>query len=54
MQLSVIIPVYNEEDNIKPLIEAIRQALDSKIAYELIMVDDGSQDQTVDNINVSS
>jgi len=46
MKLSVVIPVMNEEDNIAPLFEAVRKAL-KDIDYELIMVDDGSTDQTV-------
>jgi len=46
MKLSVVIPVMNEEDNIAPLFEAVREAL-KDIDYELIMVDDGSTDKTV-------
>ncbi len=46
MKLSVVIPVMNEEENIAPLFEAVRKALDG-IDYELIMVDDGSTDRTV-------
>ncbi|RUM45998.1 MAG: glycosyltransferase [Hydrogenimonas sp.] len=45
-KLSVVIPVMNEEDNIAPLFEAVRNAL-KDIDYELIMVDDGSSDDTV-------
>lgn len=48
VQLSVVIPVFNEEDNMKPMIDAVRQSLDGKIEYELIIVDDGSDDHTVD------
>lgn len=46
MKLSVVIPVMNEEENIPPLFEAIKKALEG-IDYELIMVDDGSTDATV-------
>ncbi len=49
MKLSVVIPVMNEDDNIKPLIEEIRQAL-KDIDYEVIFVDDGSSDKTVEKI----
>lgn len=45
MDLSVVIPVMNEEDNIQPLLENIHQAL-SGINYEVILVDDGSTDHT--------
>lgn len=42
---SVVIPVYNEEDNIRPLITAVDDVLGS-FNYELILVDDFSQDAT--------
>lgn len=45
MQLTVVVPVKNEEDNIIPLVGEIRQAL-SGAAYEIIYVDDGSTDRT--------
>lgn len=44
--LSVVIPVYNEEDNIVPLITEIKQVLSNEIPYEIIVVDDASQDKT--------
>ncbi len=49
MKLSVVVPVMNEEQNIKPLIEAIEDALKG-IDYEVIFVDDGSSDNTVNEI----
>jgi glycosyltransferase involved in cell wall biosynthesis len=48
MKLSVVIPMMNEEDNVKLLFDAVRAALDGKIEYELILVDDGSVDKTVE------
>lgn len=47
--ISLVIPVMNEEDNIKPLIEKIGQSLIDQ-TYEVILVDDGSTDNTVENI----
>src|SRR5205085_10945253 len=44
-ELSLVIPVMNEEDNIKPLLEAVRNAL-REIDYEVVLVDDGSTDAT--------
>ncbi len=44
-ELSVVITVMNEEDNIRPLVEAINKAL-AGIDYEVIFVDDGSTDAT--------
>jgi glycosyltransferase involved in cell wall biosynthesis len=45
-KLSLVVPMMNEEDNVKPLFKAVREALDG-IDYELILVDDGSTDSTV-------
>ena len=44
--LSVVITVYNEEDNIQPLLQATYAAL-AGIDYEVILVEDGSTDRTV-------
>lgn len=44
-ELSVVITVLNERDNIIPLLSAIKNAL-SEIDYEVIFVDDGSDDGT--------
>lgn len=46
MTLSVIVTVYNEEENVRPLVKWITESLVG-IEYELIYVDDGSKDQTV-------
>jgi dolichol-phosphate mannosyltransferase len=43
--LSIIIPVYNEEQNIDPLIKRLIPIL-KNYQYELIFVDDGSKDKT--------
>jgi glycosyltransferase involved in cell wall biosynthesis len=45
MYLSVVVPVYNEVENLTPLYERIREVLDpTGWTYELILVDDGSTD----------
>ncbi len=44
-ELSVVVTVMNEEENIQPLLAAIQSALDG-IDYEVILVDDGSTDAT--------
>src|SRR5207247_7545220 len=45
--LSVVIPIYNEEENVSLLQASIRQALqDHNYSYEVIYVDDGSTDGT--------
>ncbi len=47
--LSVIIPVYNEEDNVIPLTKKIEESLDG-YDYEIIYIDDFSTDDTRKNI----
>lgn len=50
IELSVLIPVHNEEDSIAPLVEAVCAALkDFGKPWELIIVDDGSTDATLVN-----
>jgi len=51
MDLSVIIPVRNEAPNIVPLVAEIRAALDTRVDYEIIYVDDGSTDATADEVD---
>lgn len=48
-ELSLVITVFNEEDNILPLINQIRTAL-AGYDYEVVFVDDGSTDATVNLI----
>ncbi|MCP4725091.1 MAG: glycosyltransferase family 2 protein [bacterium] len=45
--LSIVVPLYNEKDNVEPLIDSIRTAMsDYSAPWELIIVDDGSMDNT--------
>lgn len=44
-ELSVVIPVMNEAENMQPLLEAVKNAL-APLDYEIILVDDGSTDGT--------
>jgi glycosyltransferase involved in cell wall biosynthesis len=47
LQVSVVIPVYNEVESVPHLLEAIAQVLLTEgFAYEIIAVDDGSTDGT--------
>ena len=48
--ISIVIPVLNEEKNIGSLIDEIIITLNNKIEYEIIVVDDGSSDRTIQNI----
>jgi glycosyltransferase involved in cell wall biosynthesis len=46
-KVSIVIPVFNEKDNISSLVSQIELELsDSGLSYELILVDDGSDDGT--------
>jgi glycosyltransferase involved in cell wall biosynthesis len=47
MDLSVVIPARNEAPNVAPLVAEIRRALDGRVSYEIVYVDDGSRDATV-------
>ncbi|MGC9324525.1 MAG: glycosyltransferase [Desulfomonilia bacterium] len=48
IDISVIIPMYNEQDNVESTIERVEQTLDSGgITYEIIPVNDGSTDDTL-------
>lgn len=50
MDISVVIPVRNEADNVGPLCREIHAALSGRFEYEIIFVDDGSTDATADEI----
>jgi len=48
-RLSIIVPLYNEEESIRPLYAAIVQALgDIGCTFEMVFVDDGSKDNTAE------
>lgn len=48
--ITVVVPVFNEEDNIQPLANEVFDALAGRMFYELVFVDDGSTDGTLDAI----
>jgi dolichol-phosphate mannosyltransferase len=48
--ISIIVPTYNERDNITPLVERIDRAMSPR-DYEVVFVDDNSRDRTVELIN---
>ena len=49
VELSIVVPVYNETENIEPLVTAVQRVLDAPATpdtWELLIVDDGSTDGT--------
>jgi glycosyltransferase involved in cell wall biosynthesis len=55
LDISVVVPLYNEEGNVKELHRKIKEAC-NKLgrSYEIIFVDDGSKDATVENCQALS
>lgn len=51
LDISVVIPVYNEEDNIQPLYDELSAALNElDLSYEVIVIDDGSKDDSFNRL----
>jgi dolichol-phosphate mannosyltransferase len=50
--LSVVVPVHNERENIAPLIDEIVAALSDVVPFEIVYVDDGSTDGTADALRI--
>jgi glycosyltransferase involved in cell wall biosynthesis len=46
MKISVIIPMYNEEDNVLRTLVEVNSAMKDYDDYEIVAVDDGSKDDT--------
>jgi dolichol-phosphate mannosyltransferase len=51
--ISVIVPTYNERDNIEPLVAGIREALKDE-DYEIVFIDDNSRDGTAELVGTLS
>ena len=55
LDLSVVAPLYNESQNVAPLVEWILEALGSYPGtFEVILVDDGSRDDTWQRVAAAS
>lgn len=53
--LSVVIPAYNEEKRLPPTLKAVVAYLDSQpYTWEIVVVDDGSRDRTVERVQEAS
>ena len=42
----MVVPLYNEEEGVDPPVKAVRAAMADVPEWELILIDDGSQDRT--------
>ena len=47
MEVSLIIPMYNEEDNVLITLNEVKKVLETYPSYQILAVDDGSSDQTL-------
>lgn len=45
-EVSVVVPLYNESESLGPLVAAVEKALEGFSSFEIILVDDGSTDQS--------
>ncbi len=53
VDLSIVVPIYNEEENVPALYNKVCEALESSgLEYELILVDDGSSDGSLSALKV--
>lgn len=51
MDISLVIPLYNEEESLDPLINWISSTMEAnQLAYEIVLVDDGSTDQSWEKV----
>lgn len=50
LDISIISPAHNEEDNIVELYERISHAIPGKYSWEIVFIDDGSTDLTIERI----
>lgn len=51
--LSIIIPIYNEQDNIIPVIEEVTKKMSPLFQLDLIIVDDGSDDNVMEKLKTA-
>jgi dolichol-phosphate mannosyltransferase len=48
--VSVVVPVHDEAENVEPLLKEVRAALEGHVDFEVVCVDDGSDDETADRL----
>jgi dolichol-phosphate mannosyltransferase len=50
LDLSIVVPFFDEEENVVPVVAELVEKLGEKLEYELILVDDGSRDGTPERL----
>ncbi|MEM7200007.1 MAG: glycosyltransferase family 2 protein [Planctomycetota bacterium] len=50
MRFSLVVPVYNEEENVVPLLDEVAEVLGGLGPHEVLMVDDASSDRSVERM----
>ena len=54
-RLSVVVPMYNEEDSVTPLVTQVHEALAAyRHPWELVLVNDGSSDSTAQQMRLAT
>ncbi|MEZ5479529.1 MAG: glycosyltransferase [Thiolinea sp.] len=52
--VSIIVPFYNEEGNVMPLVERVHEALATfNLRWERVLIDDGSSDATLERLQAA-
>ena len=52
--LSVVVPIHNEEDNVEPLVAELKEVLGGMgVSYEVVFVDDGSRDASMSRLRTA-
>ncbi|MCK4660771.1 MAG: glycosyltransferase family 2 protein [Phycisphaerae bacterium] len=55
LDLSIVIPIYNEEENITPLVEdVLREVSALEMSFEVILVNDGSSDGSAERLDAAA
>ncbi|MCP4593917.1 MAG: glycosyltransferase family 2 protein [bacterium] len=55
LDLSVVVPIFNEEDNIAPLVEdVVREVSSLGLGFEVILVNDGSSDHSTERLDAAA